>query len=148
VLLAIANASPCAGTPIGLSVLDEIIDSIDSLVTGVADGAMDVINLKISKVGGLTRARQIRDLAVSLGMALTIEDTWGGDYRNGDDRTSRAQHPDALPFLFDRLQQLRDRQHRDRRAGANKRTSRGVDRAGTWHHAAAGGSRQPRFVCE
>jgi L-alanine-DL-glutamate epimerase-like enolase superfamily enzyme len=40
---------------------------------------MDVINLKISKVGGLTKARQIRDLCVTLGIALTIEDTWGGD---------------------------------------------------------------------
>ena len=60
-------------------ILDEVIDSIDMLVTGVADRAMDVINLKISKVGGLTKARQIRDLAVSLGIALTIEDTWGGD---------------------------------------------------------------------
>jgi len=27
----------------------------------------------------LTKARQIRDLCVSLGIALTIEDTWGGD---------------------------------------------------------------------
>src|SRR5436305_167044 len=49
------------------------------LVQGVTDGAMDVINLKISKVGGLTKARQMRDLAVSLGIALTIEDTWGSD---------------------------------------------------------------------
>jgi L-alanine-DL-glutamate epimerase-like enolase superfamily enzyme len=40
---------------------------------------MDIVNLKISKVGGLTKARQIRDLCVSLGIALTIEDTWGGD---------------------------------------------------------------------
>jgi L-alanine-DL-glutamate epimerase-like enolase superfamily enzyme len=40
---------------------------------------MDVINLKISKVGGLTRAKEIRDLCVSLGIAMTIEDTWGGD---------------------------------------------------------------------
>jgi L-alanine-DL-glutamate epimerase-like enolase superfamily enzyme len=40
---------------------------------------MDAINLKISKVGGLTKARQIRDLCVSLGIAMTIEDTWGGD---------------------------------------------------------------------
>lgn len=40
---------------------------------------MDVINLKISKVGGITKARQIRDLCVSLGIAMTIEDTWGGD---------------------------------------------------------------------
>jgi L-alanine-DL-glutamate epimerase-like enolase superfamily enzyme len=49
------------------------------VVRAVADRAADVINLKISKVGGLTRARQIRDLCVSLGIAMTIEDTWGGD---------------------------------------------------------------------
>lgn len=60
-------------------ILDEVIDSVDTLVAGVADRAMDVINLKISKVGGLTKARHIRDLAVSLGIGLTIEDTWGGD---------------------------------------------------------------------
>ena len=40
---------------------------------------MDAINLKIAKVGGLTRARQIRDLCVSLGIPMTIEDSWGGD---------------------------------------------------------------------
>jgi L-alanine-DL-glutamate epimerase-like enolase superfamily enzyme len=60
-------------------VLDEVIDGIDMVMRGVNDGAMDVINLKISKVGGLTKARQIRDLCVSLGIAMTIEDTWGGD---------------------------------------------------------------------
>jgi cis-L-3-hydroxyproline dehydratase len=60
-------------------ILDETVDSIGMLAEGVRDQAMDVINLKISKVGGLTKARQIRDLAVSLGIALTIEDTWGGD---------------------------------------------------------------------
>jgi L-alanine-DL-glutamate epimerase-like enolase superfamily enzyme len=60
-------------------VLDELIDSIGMVVQGHRDLAMDVINLKISKVGGLTKARQIRDLCLSLGIALTIEDTWGGD---------------------------------------------------------------------
>jgi L-alanine-DL-glutamate epimerase-like enolase superfamily enzyme len=60
-------------------VLDEVIDDLSMVVRGVADQAMDVINLKISKVGGLTKARQIRDLCVSLGIAMTIEDTWGGD---------------------------------------------------------------------
>lgn len=60
-------------------ILDELVDSIGILVEAAGDNAMDVINLKISKVGGLTKARQIRDLAVSLGIALTIEDTWGGD---------------------------------------------------------------------
>ncbi|MSV29897.1 MAG: mandelate racemase, partial [Bryobacterales bacterium] len=60
-------------------VLDEVIDDVHMVLRGYADQAMDVINLKISKVGGLTRARQIRDLCVSLGIAMTIEDTWGGD---------------------------------------------------------------------
>ena len=60
-------------------VLDEVVDGIEMVVRGAADQAMDVINLKISKVGGLTKARQIRDLCVSLGIAMTIEDTWGGD---------------------------------------------------------------------
>jgi L-alanine-DL-glutamate epimerase-like enolase superfamily enzyme len=60
-------------------VLDEAIDGIHMVLRGHADQAMDVINLKISKVGGLTKARQIRDLCVTLGIALTIEDTWGGD---------------------------------------------------------------------
>jgi L-alanine-DL-glutamate epimerase-like enolase superfamily enzyme len=40
---------------------------------------MDVINLKISKVGGLTKARLIRDICVNAGVPMTIEDTWGGD---------------------------------------------------------------------
>lgn len=60
-------------------ILDEVIDDLKTVVRGYADQAMDVINLKISKVGGLTKARQIRDLCVSLGIAMTIEDTWGGD---------------------------------------------------------------------
>lgn len=60
-------------------ILDEVVDSLAMVITGIADQAMDVINLKISKVGGITKARQIRDLCVSQGIALTIEDTWGGD---------------------------------------------------------------------
>jgi L-alanine-DL-glutamate epimerase-like enolase superfamily enzyme len=60
-------------------VLDEVVDDVGMLVQGIADDAMDVINLKISKVGGLTKARQMRDLAVSSGIPMTIEDTWGGD---------------------------------------------------------------------
>jgi L-alanine-DL-glutamate epimerase-like enolase superfamily enzyme len=60
-------------------ILDEVIDGTDTLVRGIAEDAMDVINLKISKVGGLTRARLMRDLCVSAGIPMTIEDTWGGD---------------------------------------------------------------------
>jgi L-alanine-DL-glutamate epimerase-like enolase superfamily enzyme len=60
-------------------ILDESIDGIDMLLRALRDGAMDAINLKISKVGGLTRARLIRDLCVARGVAMTIEDSWGGD---------------------------------------------------------------------
>jgi L-alanine-DL-glutamate epimerase-like enolase superfamily enzyme len=60
-------------------VLDEVIDSVDMLLRGHADHAMDVANLKISKFGGLTKLKQARDLCVSLGIAMTLEDSWGGD---------------------------------------------------------------------
>jgi len=60
-------------------VLDENIDSLAALLRAHRDDAMDVVNLKISKLGGLSRARQLRDLCVSLGVAMTLEDSWGGD---------------------------------------------------------------------
>lgn len=60
-------------------VLDENIGSVGDLVRGIADDAFDVINLKISKVGGLTKAKLMRDLCVAHGIPMTIEDTWGGD---------------------------------------------------------------------
>ncbi len=60
-------------------ILDENIGNTRDLMRGIADGAMDVINLKISKVGGLTKARALRDLCMDAGIPMTIEDTWGGD---------------------------------------------------------------------
>jgi L-alanine-DL-glutamate epimerase-like enolase superfamily enzyme len=60
-------------------ILDENVDGLDMLLRAKADRAMDVVNLKISKLGGLTKTRQIRDLCVSMGIAMTLEDSWGGD---------------------------------------------------------------------
>lgn len=60
-------------------VLDETMDRPTMVARGWHDRAMDAINVKISKFGGLTRAREIRDLCVSLGIPMTIEDSWGGD---------------------------------------------------------------------
>jgi len=60
-------------------VLDEVIDGVGTLLRALADDAMDIVNLKISKVGGLTKARLMRDLCVASGTPMTIEDTWGGD---------------------------------------------------------------------
>jgi cis-L-3-hydroxyproline dehydratase len=60
-------------------VLDENVDGLDMLLRAKNDLAMDVVNLKISKLGGLTKTKQIRDLCVSMGIAMTLEDSWGGD---------------------------------------------------------------------
>lgn len=60
-------------------VLDENIDDLNILLRAKADLAMDVVNLKISKLGGLSKIRQARDLCVSMGIAMTLEDSWGGD---------------------------------------------------------------------
>jgi L-alanine-DL-glutamate epimerase-like enolase superfamily enzyme len=79
-------------------VLDETIDGVETLLRAHADGAMDVINLKISKVGGLTRARQIRDLCVTLGIAMTIEDSWGGDVTTAAIAHLAHSTPEALRF--------------------------------------------------
>ena len=61
-------------------ILDENIDGLDAFMTAHGDGAMNAINLKISKVGGLTKARRIRDLCVALGYPMCLEDRWGGDF--------------------------------------------------------------------
>lgn len=61
-------------------VLDENVDSLDMLLRAKSDLAMDVVNLKISKLGGLTKAKLARDLCVSMGIAMTLEDSWGGDF--------------------------------------------------------------------
>ena len=60
-------------------VLDENVDGLDMLLRAKADLAMDVVNLKIGKLGGLTKTKQVRDLCVNMGIAMTLEDAWGGD---------------------------------------------------------------------
>ena len=92
-------------------VLDEVIDGIDVLVRGKADLAMDVVNIKISKFGGLTKARQARDLCVSLGIAHDDRGQLGRRHHDGGDRPSGAQHAAGIPLHLHRFQQLRDGEH-------------------------------------
>ena len=79
-------------------ILDEVIDGVPMVLRAAQDRAADVINLKISKVGGLTKARQIRDLCVSLGLAMIIEDTWGGDIVTA--AIAHLAHSTPTEFLF------------------------------------------------
>ncbi|MDQ3172058.1 MAG: mandelate racemase/muconate lactonizing enzyme family protein [Acidobacteriota bacterium] len=79
-------------------VLDENIDSLEMLLRGHADLAMDVVNLKISKLGGLTKTKQARDLCVSIGIAMTLEDSWGGDVTTAAIAHLAHSTPEALRF--------------------------------------------------
>ncbi len=64
----------------GLSMkLDESAHDIPSLLAGHRAGCMDAAALKLSKFGGLSATRAARDLCLSLGTQMCIEDTWGSD---------------------------------------------------------------------
>ena len=79
-------------------VLDEVVDGVETLTRGRADDAMDVVNLKLSKLGGLTRARLLRDLCVEFGIAMTIEDTWGSDVATAAIAHLAHSTPERLRF--------------------------------------------------
>jgi len=68
------------------------------LLRAKADLAMDVVNLKISKLGGLTKIKQARDLCVSMGIAMTLEDRWGGDIANAAIAHLAHSTPEAFRF--------------------------------------------------
>ena len=79
-------------------ILDEVINDIDILVRGHSDRAMDVVNIKISKFGGLTKAALARDLCVKLGIAMTLEDSWGGDITTA--AIAHLAHSTPTDYLF------------------------------------------------
>ncbi|KAJ3538385.1 hypothetical protein NM208_g5932 [Fusarium decemcellulare] len=58
---------------------DELLTDEHSAVQLVANDAAKAINLKISKVSGLTRARRIRDIAVAAGYTIVTQETYGSD---------------------------------------------------------------------
>ena len=59
-------------------ILDECIGNVDDLVSAKSHVGAGGINVKLSRLGGLTPARLVRDVATELGMMVTIDDTWGG----------------------------------------------------------------------
>ncbi|MDR5695380.1 MAG: mandelate racemase/muconate lactonizing enzyme family protein [Armatimonadota bacterium] len=90
-------------------IYDELVTDIPSLLVAIQEGGASGINLKISRVGGLTKARQIRDLAEALGVSLTIEDMWGGDITTAAvSHLAASTRPDLLftvSFMNDWVQE-------------------------------------------
>src|SRR3954462_4023893 len=76
-------------------VLDEVITDVHSFTR--AYGAMEGVNLKLGRVGGLTKARLIRDLGCELGLRFCIEDSWGGDVTTAAvSHLAASTRPEAL----------------------------------------------------
>ena len=59
--------------------LDESTTDISIITRAIADGVAQGFGMKLSRVGGLTPLRLVRDLCAEHGVPLTIDDTWGGD---------------------------------------------------------------------
>lgn len=60
-------------------ILDESIQTPEDVVNATRLAGAGSINIKLGRVGGLTPARLLRDVSVSLRLTVSIEDTWGGD---------------------------------------------------------------------
>lgn len=59
--------------------LDELITNSSSVIQMIADEAAEGVNLKISKAGGLTKARRQRDILLAAGLTIGVQDTVGSD---------------------------------------------------------------------
>ena len=60
-------------------VLDESIITSRDVFRARNDAGAVSINIKISRVGGLTQAARMRDLMQDLDLMVSVEDSWGGD---------------------------------------------------------------------
>ena len=58
-------------------ILDEAIQSFADLLRAQKDGACEAIGLKIGRVGGLSKARRLRDFCLATGIRMNIEETGG-----------------------------------------------------------------------
>ena len=60
-------------------ILDECMTDIRLLLRALADDAFEGVGCKISRVGGITGMRLIRDVCTAAGKIMTIDDSWGAD---------------------------------------------------------------------
>lgn len=60
-------------------ILDESITTLEDLVEAKLRAGAVAVNVKLSRVGGLTKAALFRDVLQDLAMSVSVEDTWGGD---------------------------------------------------------------------
>jgi L-alanine-DL-glutamate epimerase-like enolase superfamily enzyme len=59
--------------------LDESVVDLASLLAARQLAGADAVTIKLARVGGITRAALLRDVACELGLLVTVEDTGGSD---------------------------------------------------------------------
>ncbi len=59
--------------------LDECVTGMHAAQRIVADHGADLVCLKISNLGGISKARRVRDYLVENRLPVVAEDTWGGE---------------------------------------------------------------------
>ncbi|MBS1893921.1 MAG: mandelate racemase/muconate lactonizing enzyme family protein [Actinobacteria bacterium] len=74
-LVEVARVAAATGRPIAV---DEIVKEPRDLLAAVESRCADALNLKPTRVGGLTKAARIRDLAAALGVMVTVDEPLGG----------------------------------------------------------------------
>ena len=57
--------------------IDERLETLDDLRRIVDQGIAEIVNIKLNRVGGLTRARRLRDLCLASGVKMLTMDTGG-----------------------------------------------------------------------
>jgi L-alanine-DL-glutamate epimerase-like enolase superfamily enzyme len=91
-------------------ILDECVVSVEDVILAKFLAGAGAINLKPSRVGGLTRARAIRDTAQGLGMTFTVDDTWGGALTTAQNAhlaaSCRSENLTAATFFADWVEPL------------------------------------------
>jgi L-alanine-DL-glutamate epimerase-like enolase superfamily enzyme len=76
-------------------ILDEGIVTLSDLLRAHYDGVVAGVTLKIARLGGITPTRLVRDVAVSLGLKVTVEDTGGSTINTAATAHMMASTPPA-----------------------------------------------------
>ncbi len=79
-------------------IIDESIQSFQDLLLAQRDNVAQAIGLKVGRVGGLSKAKMMRDFCVATGIKMNIEDTGGSKIAD----TAAVHLALATPIEFDR----------------------------------------------
>jgi L-alanine-DL-glutamate epimerase-like enolase superfamily enzyme len=59
--------------------LDESTENLGVILRAVGDRVCDGFGLKVTRLGGITPMRTVRDICRVAGLPITCDDAWGGD---------------------------------------------------------------------